>query len=50
MLKTNKLDVLLDRYREEKLAHAYLIETDNIELAITDLTQIIKSYTYEKTD
>lgn len=37
------LNDLLNKYREKKLAHAYLIETNNIDLAITDLKLLIKN-------
>lgn len=38
----SKLDGLVSKYRENKLAHAYLIETNNYDSAINDLKEFIK--------
>ena len=46
MFKDSTLNDLLTKYREKKLAHAYLIETNNIELAIQDLKILIKNLCY----
>ena len=37
------LNDLLNKYREKKLAHAYLIETNNMELIIKDLKLLIRN-------
>ncbi len=36
------LNNIVLKYREDKLAHAYLIETNNIELALKDLKELLK--------
>ena len=42
MLENTILNELLNKYRENKLAHAYLIETNNLEKALLDLKELIK--------
>jgi len=42
MKGVNKLDQIIKRYRENKMAHAYLIETNNQELCLKDLLNVIK--------
>lgn len=42
MFKENNLEEIYNKYRENKLAHAYLIETNNIEKLLTDLKKLIK--------
>ena len=42
-MQTNKLKVIYDKYRENKLAHAYLIETNNINCLLNDLKELIKA-------
>lgn len=42
MLKDNKLEHLVRKYRENRLAHAYLIETNNQEACLKDLLEVIK--------
>lgn len=42
MFKNPALNDLINRYREKKLAHAYLIETNNYDLAMQDLKEFIK--------
>jgi len=42
MLNNPKLNELINRYREKKLAHAYLIETNNEGKALEDIKGIIK--------
>ena len=41
-MKTSKLDFLLDIYRENRLSHVYLLETDNSIYCLSDLKQLIK--------
>lgn len=36
------LKEIITKYRENKLAHAYLIETNNVEKALNDLLEVIK--------
>ncbi len=36
------LEELINRYREKKLAHAYLIETNNSEKALNDIKELVK--------
>lgn len=43
MLNNVVLNDIYQKYRENKLAHAYLIETNNIEQATLDLKELIKS-------
>ena len=38
----NKLLEIVNKYREGRLAHAYLIETNNQELCLKDLLEIVK--------
>lgn len=42
MIKNVALEPIITRYRENKLAHAYLIETNNLEAALFDLKELIK--------
>ena len=42
------LNELIAKYRENKLAHAYLVETNNIEKAFKDIKEIIKLFNCEK--
>jgi len=42
MFKSPTLNELVKRYRENKLSHAYLIETNNYDLALQDLKAFIK--------
>lgn len=42
MFKNQVLTNLVKKYREKKLAHAYLIETNNINLATNDILELIK--------
>lgn len=42
MNKENKLEHIVKRYRENRMAHAYLIETNNQEACLLDLLEIIK--------
>lgn len=42
MFKNQVLTELVQKYRENKLAHAYLIETNNINLATIDILELIK--------
>lgn len=42
MFVSSSLDELVNRYREKKLAHAYLIETNNYDLALKDIKNLIK--------
>lgn len=43
MVVNNNLLDIYKQYREKKLAHAYLIETNNISKLINDLTKLIKA-------
>lgn len=43
MLNHKVLEEILKKYRENKLAHAYLIETNNINKAESDLKELIKA-------
>lgn len=43
MLVNNNLSEILKKYREGRLAHAYLIETNNIPKLIDDLKELIKA-------
>lgn len=42
MFKNSKLEELANRYRENKLAHAYLIETNDYNTAINDIKEFLK--------
>ena len=42
MFENPILNELVKRYREKKLAHAYLIETNNYDKALQDLKEFIK--------
>lgn len=42
MFKNPTLNELVNKYREKRLAHAYLIETNNYLLALNDLKEFIK--------
>ncbi len=42
MFENNNLQELVTKYHENKLAHAYLIETNNLEKALLDLKKLIK--------
>jgi len=42
MVRDNKLNQIVKRYRENKMAHAYLIETNNQEECLKDLINVIK--------
>lgn len=42
MFKNPTLNELVNKYREKRLAHAYLIETNNYLLALSDLKEFIK--------
>ena len=42
MFENPILNELVKRYREKKLAHAYLIETNNYDMALQDLKEFIK--------
>ena len=52
MFANKNLNVIIEKYREEKLAHAYLIETNNISKLMEDLNEIVKfincPQTYQK--
>ena len=41
-MKNNKLEFIINKYRENKLAHAYLIETNDQAECIKDLLNVIK--------
>ena len=43
MFQNPILNEILTKYRENKLAHAYLIETNNLDLALQDLKELIKN-------
>ena len=43
MLENPVLNEILTKYRENKLAHAYLIETNNLDLALKDIKELIKN-------
>ena len=43
MFLNNNLSEIYEKYREKKLAHAYLIETNNIPKLIEDLKELIKA-------
>lgn len=43
MFNNKVIEDIYKKYRENKLAHAYLIETNNIDSAITDLKELIKA-------
>lgn len=49
MFANKNLNVIIEKYREEKLAHAYLIETNNISKLIEDLNEIVKFINCPKT-
>ncbi|MBE6154838.1 MAG: hypothetical protein E7163_04630 [Firmicutes bacterium] len=42
MFQNPALKELVNKYREKKLAHAYLIETNNLSSAISDIKELIK--------
>ncbi len=42
MFQNKVLNELVTKYRENKLAHAYLLETNNIEKAVKDIYELIK--------
>ena len=42
MFQNKNLQELVKKYREKKLAHAYLLETNDIELATKDIKELIK--------
>jgi len=42
MKEQNKLQIIFDKYRENKMAHAYLIETNNQDKCVDDLLEILK--------
>lgn len=42
MNKENKLEHIIKRYRENKMAHAYLIETNNQDACLKDLLEVVK--------
>ena len=42
MFQNSTLNELVKKYRENKLAHAYLIETNNYTLVLKDLKELIK--------
>ncbi len=42
MFECSNLNELVTKYHENKLAHAYLIETNNLEKALIDLKKLIK--------
>lgn len=42
MKEVNKLAHIIKKYRENKMAHAYLIETNNQEACLKDLLEVIK--------
>lgn len=42
MFQNKFLNEIVTKYRENKLAHAYLIETNNIEKATSDILELIK--------
>lgn len=41
-MEVNKLERLVDYYRENKISHAYLLETNDIETCFNDLKEVIK--------
>jgi len=41
-MEDNKLNSIINKFRENKMAHAYLIETNNQEACLKDLLQVIK--------
>ena len=43
MFSNNQLKEIYNQYREKKLAHAYLIETNNMPKLETDLKDLIKA-------
>ena len=43
MFSINELNRIYEKYREKKLAHAYLIETNNISKLMIDLKNLIKA-------
>ena len=43
MFQNPILNEILTKYRENKLAHAYLIETNNLDLALKDIKELIKN-------
>ncbi len=48
MNNENKLEYIIKRYRENKMAHAYLIETNNQEACLNDLLDIVKNISCTK--
>lgn len=42
MIEGNKLNHIINKYRENKMAHAYLIETNNQDACLKDLLEVIK--------
>lgn len=48
MAVITKLQKLVDLYHEEKMSHVYLLETNNLDKAYTDLLQVIKQINCEK--
>lgn len=49
MFQNEELNKIVEKYRENKLAHAYLIETNNIEKAIIDIKRLVKILNCEHT-
>lgn len=47
-MEVNKLDILVSYYRENKIAHAYLLETNNIDQCYKDLLNVIKKIFCQK--
>ena len=41
-MEEEKIEVLLDKYETGRLAHSFLIETNNIDLCLSDLKKFIK--------
>lgn len=47
-MDSNKLSEIIKKYRENKMAHAYLIETNNQDACLKDLLEVVKAITCEK--
>ena len=41
LFQNKNLQELVKKYREKKLAHAYLLETNDIELATKDIKELV---------
>ena len=41
-MNTQVLSEIISKYRENKLAHAYLIETNNLDATLNDLKNLLK--------